>query len=971
MDEFDAEFEFRGGGDALRFLQEDNSDSTNNSEPLTQTEIIRSTCAVYVSLSAALYLVYLLLRPRFPRVYNLKKSFPALHVPVADDPFGLLSWTWRVFDVDYADIREQCGMDAATTVRLLESGVKLSLVAVMNSAYLVPVYAILGDVVASEGISDPVKGMSLSNLAQGHPGAFATTVAAYVFFGAAMYFVHVDFAWFAAHRREFLSKRTVQNYSVFLSGLPPEMQSNVALREYFGRCFGRDDAVADARVALKIPQLQKKAAKRDKIAPKLEHARNVVEVKGGAPMHKTKLCGGEKVESVPTYEAELEELKREIAEDIHGIEQRQNEREANPSGSGEGGGTNGDVEAGEAVTTSLLPEEESEEGEAPNGRGRASAVLSEVSSAGSALKSAVSASVAKLIAKNDDGRPRNAAFVSFGSLAHANLARQAIHDPEPWGSVPREPPVPKLVNWKNVGRSNKSKQLGELISLALTATLCIFWTIPVSFVASLSNVEALTELIPALQEPVEKYDWFAALLAILAPLILVVFISILPHIILAFVKIEGHIEMETMQHPSLFFKLAAFTIIQTFFISTIASTLFSSLQAIIDDPTSAVTLVAEALPAQSSYFIQYQIIIVQNLLPLGIELLRISPVGQNIARKFVANRLGHNLTEKERSETFLGLRSLDDPLEYYFGRELGSKTILAVMVLYVYGCIAPITSYFTLLVFGTLAVGFRNQFIFIYPTANDSGGNLFLNFTKISECFVEGILLVPLIVGTILFNVYYKRRHYMVTRFLPLEECAHIDIASESAGETDEWLKDVYLQPALKRAVPDADTGVPFDLPMSTLADEHKERGNAHMAAKEYQMALREYSEAIAISGGAGEHSHIFYSNRAACHCYMADYDAAADDCRKSIELCPDYEKAYTRLGLSLYFKGDYKGAVEAYKKALNLNPDNQQTFDYMVKAKEKMAAEQDDEFESRASFGGGGGLNLSRSFDPSIVNED
>ena len=44
--------------------------------------------------------------------------------------------------------------------------------------------------------------------------------------------------------------------------------------------------------------------------------------------------------------------------------------------------------------------------------------------------------------------------------------------------------------------------------------------------------------------------------------------------------------------------------IQTFFISTISSTLFSSLHAIIDDPTSAVTLVAEALPAQSSYFIQ-------------------------------------------------------------------------------------------------------------------------------------------------------------------------------------------------------------------------------------------------------------------------------------------------------------------------------------------------------------------------------
>ena len=43
------------------------------------------------------------------------------------------------------------------------------------------------------------------------------------------------------------------------------------------------------------------------------------------------------------------------------------------------------------------------------------------------------------------------------------------------------------------------------------------------------------------------------------------------------------------------------------------------------------------------------------------------------------------------------------------------------MVLYVYSCMLPITSYFTLLVFGFLAIGLQSQFIFIYPVANDSG----------------------------------------------------------------------------------------------------------------------------------------------------------------------------------------------------------------------------------------------------------
>ena len=97
--------------------------------------------------------------------------------------------------------------------------------------------------------------------------------------------------------------------------------------------------------------------------------------------------------------------------------------------------------------------------------------------------------------------------------------------------------------------------VGELISMILTAALCIFWTFPVAFVASLSNVEALTETFPFLKGPVEQYDWFAALLALLAPLILVAFISLLPKILLAFVKLEGLIEIESMQHPSLFNKV--------------------------------------------------------------------------------------------------------------------------------------------------------------------------------------------------------------------------------------------------------------------------------------------------------------------------------------------------------------------------------------------------------------------------------
>lgn len=164
----------------------------------------------------------------------------------------------------------------------------------------------------------------------------------------------------------------------------------------------------------------------------------------------------------------------------------------------------------------------------------------------------------------------------------------------------------------------------------------------------------------------------------------------------------------------------------------------------------------------------------------------------------------------------MGLRSLDEPLEFVFGKELGQKTILLQMVLFVYVCMSPIAAYFTLFVYSALVVGYRNQFIFIYPIANDSGGKLWISFTKISivcmivaeiilfavillkGAIIPAILLLPLIAASTLFDAYLKRRHFTVSKFLPVGECAVVDSQNEGDETLTELLKGSYLQPALK-----------------------------------------------------------------------------------------------------------------------------------------------------------------------------
>jgi import receptor subunit TOM70 len=80
------------------------------------------------------------------------------------------------------------------------------------------------------------------------------------------------------------------------------------------------------------------------------------------------------------------------------------------------------------------------------------------------------------------------------------------------------------------------------------------------------------------------------------------------------------------------------------------------------------------------------------------------------------------------------------------------------------------------------------------------------------------------------------------------------------------------------------------DKEKSGLALEAKAIGNKYFTSKRYQKALELYSQAIKLHADP-----IYYSNRAACHASLNDYEAVVDDCNKALELDRGYVKALTR----------------------------------------------------------------------------
>ncbi|OIW10821.1 hypothetical protein TanjilG_27767 [Lupinus angustifolius] len=103
------------------------------------------------------------------------------------------------------------------------------------------------------------------------------------------------------------------------------------------------------------------------------------------------------------------------------------------------------------------------------------------------------------------------------------------------------------------------------------------------------------------------------------------------------------------------------------------------------------------------------------------------------------------------------------------------------------------------------------------------------------------------------------------------------------------------------------------------MADEAKAKGNAAFSSGDYAAAIRHFSDAIALSPT----NHVLYSNRSAAYASIQNYTEALTDAKKTVELKADWSKGYSRLGAAHIGLGQHSDAVSAYKKGLEIDPNN------------------------------------------------
>ncbi|GMF20788.1 unnamed protein product [Phytophthora lilii] len=118
-------------------------------------------------------------------------------------------------------------------------------------------------------------------------------------------------------------------------------------------------------------------------------------------------------------------------------------------------------------------------------------------------------------------------------------------------------------------------------------------------------------------------------------------------------------------------------------------------------------------------------------------------------------------------------------------------------------------------------------------------------------------------------------------------------------------------------------------------AEEVKAQGNAALSRQDYEGAAKLYREALQLSSD-GPSSHIYHSNLAAALMYLGKYTEVIDHCEASIALKPSYVKAYSRMGSAQVQLKDFDGAIDTFRRGLEVDSTNAACRDGLADAERK-----------------------------------
>ncbi|XP_078437206.1 hyperosmolality-gated Ca2+ permeable channel 2.1-like [Wolffia australiana] len=394
-----------------------------------------------------------------------------------------------------------------------------------------------------------------------------------------------------------------------------------------------------------------------------------------------------------------------------------------------------------------------------------------------------------------------AAFVIFKTRYAAMMASQVMQTSNPMTWVTNLAPEPLDVYWSNLWLPYRQLWIRRIGTLFAAIVFMFLFLIPVAFVQGLSQLDQLQKMFPFLKGILKKTLVSQLVTGYLPSVILLLFLYLVPPTMMFFSSVEGAIS-RSGRKKSACCKVLYFTIWNVFFVNVLSGSVISQIDTI-SSPKNIPMQLAKAVPRQATFFITY--VLTSGWASLSSEVMQLFALVYNLVRKHVC-------------------RCKDDDPDsvpsFPYHTEV-PKLLLFGLLGFTCAILAPLILPFLLVYFCLGFVVYRNQFVNVYSTKYTMGGKIWpvvhnttvfslvlaqiiaLGVFGLKESPVASGFTIPLVIATLLFNEYCRRRFQPVFRSLSAQDVIDMDRKDEEQGrmeEIHEQLMSAYCQFPLKRA---------------------------------------------------------------------------------------------------------------------------------------------------------------------------
>ncbi|GBG34172.1 CSC1-like protein ERD4 [Hondaea fermentalgiana] len=402
---------------------------------------------------------------------------------------------------------------------------------------------------------------------------------------------------------------------------------------------------------------------------------------------------------------------------------------------------------------------------------------------------------------------QSAAFVTFNSKLVSTAVGRCMNS-ERNAMVVNPAPQEEDVNWERLGCHPKMIVAGRILVLAINIFCLLVFGFITGSISATVNLTTLRSKLPNLDDFLADNPWAEPVIDQVAPLLLVILFALVPPILHLILRLRCDLS-ESARDNSFFMNYSVFLVFQLFLFFQISNAIFTVLADSFDNPREFVNLLAQMIPSNATFFMQFITIRMFWILP-GSELLRVGPM----AVAFIVRPIfcGLAKTPREKRDDCCGCRTFGTPGDAGHA-SLCANVYLVMCIGVTYSVIAPLVTVFALVYFMVALIVYRNQLCYVYVKEKESCGSMWpylamaylfafalmqltmLGIFALSEGVAQSVLMIIPLFLTSAYIFFFYTLYDTSTAFIRLNTAREYDIdPNDETGahdaERNPFLKD-------------------------------------------------------------------------------------------------------------------------------------------------------------------------------------